>query len=574
MPVFRPASGPAFRPAFRSASSIRSDSSDVDVLAGVELAKLQRQVRILESNRRAYVVESREIMRRQMDQVKRLRRENEDLVRRLVVAQNRVNRRQDQSTCDTLRSLLSQRDEALQQITEEKKQLALLDKEIQAWKKRLDDQKQSIGRARARQVRQQKMQLQKRTQTAKNQLYKVSTDFSSRLVLNSQLRDDIETLQIDHKRFQQQHKQLETEMLEARKAVATMVSTSAAAYEARDEAQARLTQLKEKAERDRRQYEIEMKELLRLQENDRRVSEFIAVKLQERAITEEAMLAKKKKEQKRKQDPDEEELKSYNDVVNKILEVTGTTDLKAALDRYIQVEERNFAQFNYVNEQNNQKELLQEQIKKLRHKIEEVKKRESQKEAERRSQLKQVEAQQEEAAKEANHLESKLKGVSKIWEQIKNEIESLFWKLQCDQAALEHILGGTTAVRNENVPIYLSSIEKKTSELLAMYSLMLAEEQDKPFDTVETVQLILGQNFQKQPQAIHPRPPSTGHKHDPIAEEDQKPLTHEELKEKVMKDILSKPAALTLKKSSQSDIANVHYGSSATKKYTHSSQFE
>ncbi|XP_008116649.1 outer dynein arm-docking complex subunit 1 [Anolis carolinensis] len=565
MPFIRPVSGPVFRPVFRSASSIRSESSDVDVLAGVELAKLQRQVRILENNRRSYIVESREIMRRQMDQVKRLRKENEDLVRRLAVARNRINQKGDKSKFNTLRSLLRQRDEVVQQITEEKKHIALLDKEIQVWNKRLDDQKQSVGRA--RQLRQQKIQLQKRTRIVNNQLYKVSTDFSSRMALNSQLRDDITTLQIEHKRFEQLYKQLETEMLEARKAVATIVSTSAAANEARDEAQARLTQLKEKAERDRRQYEIEMKELLRLQENDRRMSEFIAIKLQERAMTEEALLAKKKNEEKRKhENPEEEQLKSYNDVVNKILELTGTSDLKAALDRYTQVEERNFAQFNYVNEQNNQKELLQEQIKQLRHKIEEVKKREQEKEAERCLQLKQIEARQEKAAKKANYLESKLKSASKIWEQLKNGIESLFGKLQCDQAALEHILGGTATVRSENVPLYLCSIEKKTSELLAMYSLKRSEEQDKPFDTVETVQLFLGQKFQKLPQAINLRPPTTGHKHDPIAEEDRKPLTHKELKEKVMKDILSKPPALTLKKSSQSDIGNVRHGSSATKK--------
>lgn len=63
----------------------------------------------------------------------------------------------------------------------------------------------------------------------------------------------------------------------------------------RDEAHARLGQLRDKAEKDLKQYISEMKELERFLENDRRVSEFVNIKLQERTFTEEALRAKAKK---------------------------------------------------------------------------------------------------------------------------------------------------------------------------------------------------------------------------------------------------------------------------------------
>ncbi|XP_072832857.2 outer dynein arm-docking complex subunit 1 [Pogona vitticeps] len=554
-------------PYFKSASSLRSDSTDMDLegLAEGELAKLQRQFRLLEGNRHAYALESREIIRRQMAEVKRLEKENEDLLRRQAVAEARSNMKQEKVKSDTLRSLLGQRDEVEQQIIQEKKRIAQLDKEIQSWQKQLAERKQMAGSETL--IQEQKAHLQKRIETVENQLDKASSEFSSQLVLNSQLREDLEILRVGHDRFELLYKQLEMELLNTRKAIGAIISTSSAAYDARDEAQARLSQLQEKAAKDRRQHETEVKELDRILDNDRRMSEFIAIKLQERVLTEEALRAKKKKDEERKRkDPEEELFESYNVAVDKILEITDSAHLNVALNKYIKGEEHNFAQFNYVNEQNNQKEQLWEHISELCREIEEVRKQENQKEMEQLSRLQEAEAQQEEIVKQGNQTALKLKAIQKIWDQFKNAIESLFWKLQCDHSALENMLGGTTTARDENVAIYLGLIEQKANDLLTMYSFSLAEEQDRPYDTVETAQLLLGQTPETRPQPIHLRPPTAGPGHEPIAEEDQRPLTHEELKEKVLKDVLSKAGALSLKKHLHSEAATIHSGSAASKK--------
>lgn len=55
------------------------------------------------------------------------------------------------------------------------------------------------------------------------------------------------------------------------------------------------------------------------------------------------------------------------------------------------------------------------------------------------------------------------------------EIESLFWKLECDHSSLEKVLGGTTTAQDKNVAIYLSIIEQKVNQLLTMYSYKKAE---------------------------------------------------------------------------------------------------
>ena len=55
------------------------------------------------------------------------------------------------------------------------------------------------------------------------------------------------------------------------------------AYEARNEAQAKITALKDKNEKEVAQYNIELKELTRVLEHDRKLKTFMGIKSQDRA---------------------------------------------------------------------------------------------------------------------------------------------------------------------------------------------------------------------------------------------------------------------------------------------------
>uniref|UniRef100_A0A8C5SWW2 ODAD1 central coiled coil region domain-containing protein n=1 Tax=Laticauda laticaudata TaxID=8630 RepID=A0A8C5SWW2_LATLA len=412
-------------PFFKSASSLRSEGSDADLegIAEGELAKLQRQFRLLEGDRHAYALESRETIRRQMVEVKRLEKENEDLRYKQAVAEGHANQKKEKAQSEILRSLLIERDAVKEQIMKEKKRIAHLDQEIETWENRLADRKQMMGSDSM--IQEQRAHLQRKIQSVENQLDKISSEFSSQLVLNSQLREDLEILRVGHDHFEQQYKDLEEELLETRKTIINVVSTSSAAYDARDEAHARLGQLRDKAEKDLKQYVSEMKELERFLENDRRMSEFVNIKLQERTFTEEALKAKaKKQEERRRKDSEEELLESYCNAFDKLLELTGSKDLNMALDTFVKDRERNFAQFNYVNEQNSQKDRLWEEIHELCHEIQEIQKRNSQREAQQLLQLHETEGQQEDTVKEANQAEQNVKRFLKIWEQLKSAIES------------------------------------------------------------------------------------------------------------------------------------------------------
>jgi len=55
-------------------------------------------------------------------------------------------------------------------------------------------------------------------------------------------------------------------------------------------------------------------------------------------------------------------VESYEAAFERIKEMTGEDDIDAVVNKFIEVEDRNFALFNYVNELNNKIDILNDQI--------------------------------------------------------------------------------------------------------------------------------------------------------------------------------------------------------------------
>ena len=67
-------------------------------------------------------------------------------------------------------------------------------------------------------------------------------------------------------------------------------------------------------------------------------------------------------EAEKKKESQEDSVETYEAAFQKIKEMTGEEDLDLLVKRFITVEDTNFALFNYVNEQNNEIEKLNDEI--------------------------------------------------------------------------------------------------------------------------------------------------------------------------------------------------------------------
>lgn len=80
-------------------------------------------------------------------------------------------------------------------------------------------------------------------------------------------------------------------------------------------------------------------------------------------------LEKEQREAEIKKENQEDSVDSYERAWERIREITGEEEVDLLVRRFIEVEDRNFALFNYVNEQHNEIELLQEQIQQVKSKV-------------------------------------------------------------------------------------------------------------------------------------------------------------------------------------------------------------
>ena len=67
-------------------------------------------------------------------------------------------------------------------------------------------------------------------------------------------------------------------------------------------------------------------------------------------------------EAEKKKESQEDSVETYEEAFQRIRAMTGEDDIDVLVNRFIEVEDTNFALFNYVNEQNNEIEKLNEEI--------------------------------------------------------------------------------------------------------------------------------------------------------------------------------------------------------------------
>ncbi|XP_063410903.1 outer dynein arm-docking complex subunit 1-like [Mytilus trossulus] len=551
--------------------SARSDTSDADLegMAEQELVKLQRQYRIMEGDRAAYTEESQNLIRKQKASIGQLESEKQELLKELRLAESRSNQDKDDVNTDTLVTLAEVKDENETDIDEEKKMHIELDAEIRKWEKKIKDQHKNMGGVHM--SSQHTVQMQKTVRTLENRLDQSKQAFCKQLSENAKQRDEIESLRVERNRFDNLYKKLEKELQQLQKKKGELIESSTQAYDARDEAQAKIILLKEKADKDLQQHQAEMKELLRVIDHDRALREFMGIKGQERQEDPQLVAWRQKKESQeaeRKKESQEDSVETYEMAFERIREMTGEEDLDLLVNRFIEVEDRNFALFNFVNEQNNEIEKLNDEIKDIENEIEKFKLTGIELEDKRKKILKELEDQQASSSKEADEYEQKNKEISKILDQLRAGIDSLFNKINCDRSAIDDMLGAASGVTDSNMIQYLGIIEQRTNELLAIQSYIGSKDTDQTrFE--KTGPGLLGEGPAAPQQQLPILPPSVGDEYDSegsdASEDEARPFTRAELQSRVMKTVRKRESAAK-KDAHKYDLSNAREKTQKSKK--------
>ncbi|KAK5872650.1 hypothetical protein PBY51_013332 [Eleginops maclovinus] len=482
-------------PRGRSVTSARSDGSDVDIdgTAESEIAKLQRQFRIMEGDRQAYTIHAREQIRKQKQELENLLKEQEELNRNLGACKSLSRQQQDSEDTQSLRVLLEQRDMLEEEMVKEKQCQKELEKEVANMELKLAE-------------------LRKREQL---------------------------------------HNRLDKELYEVRKKIGETVNLSTAAYDARVEAQSKMTMMREKAVKDLAQYNAEMKELERVIAHECTLKEFMSTKCSERSGQDEGtelghrQLSELKEQ--RRMDSGEESLDALDEVFQRIETVTGEDNLDLLVTRFIQVEDRNFALFNFVNEQNNEAEALRDRINQTQAEIEQFGVASLQQEQDHRSLLRDIDEQQKETESQAEDYENQASIMGKILDQIKTGVNGIFSEMECDRSVIEDMLGSSTGISENNIMSYLGLVEQKTNELLTIQAYLTSKDLEKDYNPKDLAKFLLGQNPELLQQSVSIKPALNSVEYDaeesPVTDEEERPLSQGELRRKIIRGVLKKESS-------------------------------
>nr|XP_014707678.1 outer dynein arm-docking complex subunit 1 isoform X4 [Equus asinus] len=523
-----------------SARSTRSEDGSEVFPEGLdwELSRLQRQCKVMEGERRAYGKEVHQRINKQLEEIQRLQEVRDKLQVQISVAQSQVKRLRDGERLENMGHLLKCQAQAQAEVKELQEQTRALDRQIQEWETRI----YALGKdSRAPGViLDQKVKVRRRIKILENQLDRVTCRFDTQLVRNAALREELDLLRIERNRYLNVDRKLQKEIQHLRHTVDALMVSSTSAYAVREEAKAKMGMLRERAEKEGAQNDTEVQTLqrqiahleqlhrfLKLKNNDRQPDPVIVAKRDKRA--QEVADGFRKTSQ-------EKLVLRYEDALNRLSQLTGESDPDLLVEKYLEMEERNFAEFNFINEQNSELEHLQDEIKGMQEAMASTRASEANRRSLQEQQRAELQQRVDEVHAEAESLEARFQVFRGQLEKLKADIQQLFTKAQCDSTVIKDLLGVKTFMRDRDIGLFLGLIEKRLVELLTVQAFL--DSQTYTSSLASAALLVLGQSPEDLvKKVVAPQLPENLEDPPGFEAKDDYPMSKEELLSQVVKSV-------------------------------------
>ncbi|XP_069670366.1 coiled-coil domain-containing protein 63 isoform X2 [Periplaneta americana] len=461
-----------------------ADDLDMDQLAEAELARLKRQYRIMEGDRGSYAQESNIVLKRQRKIIKILEAEKQELLTNLTVAKSCQNETKDSRVAAELERLQDVIDKSTDDIKSEKLQLSELKWQIKKVERELVElKKHDIS---DRRVLQRELKTRRNISNLENRLGVTTEKFNMMVATNGKLREEINHLLKERTYFNKLYQQLVGRFNAGKKMMVDLVEQATLAYDQREEAQNKLRALKDRGKQDLLQQSQEMRELQRRLDHDIKLQDFLGVKGQQRIMAD--LEAKEAQKRKKKREAAEHLIATYEDILSQIKEFTGECEIDRLTAQFVKQEEENFAIFNYVNELNNEVELLQDQVCELRKKIDDQRDVNNRRALEEQETLARLAYTLAEKRKSADTVANKLEECEALLKKLLDGINRIFHLVRCDNAPILSLLGDNAQVTSYNVMLYLGIIGRRTNDLMSVVYYM-EHMDDKPSSLIQEEEL-------------------------------------------------------------------------------------
>ncbi|KAJ1093087.1 hypothetical protein NDU88_006196 [Pleurodeles waltl] len=459
----------------------RSTAKDreLDMQAENEMRRVQQQFHIMEVNQKAYKDRTRLILEQQKKEFTALNQEHGAMTFSINMTTSPRNIAGDAVNVVELRDLLESKDKIDAEIQEMRALVARLDAQIMELEDKITKQKGLMSVSKSAQETLKKL---KRIRNLENQLNLTTVNFDIMLTKNAKLREQIEDYRRQRAAFSSYYRRLLRELNQHKAVMTSAIETSAHAFDQTMEAEARIAAMKERHAKEVAMYHIEVTELIRKLDHEKKLKDFMKIKTSERLEFGEQEIRRKRevlaaeKERKEKYDLFER----YQAVYDQLVEPSDHEDVDSLISDYTEKEEKNFSTFTYINQLHQEVDRLYEKIKDVAIDLTNLQTEHRHTDEDKSSTLRDSEVKLQKFTEDANRYEQEYKESSKALDQLMLSIEHLFKAMDCNPEVIHRLLGGTEGITHATMMLYFSVIEEKANELLRIHALQRLKDVEEP----------------------------------------------------------------------------------------------
>jgi len=459
------------------AISSYSDTSSIDeeTLLQQELARLQRQYRVMENERKEKTLNARILRGTQETAIAQLEKELKELDTNMKLANSPGMKKQDRENSKTLKNFMMSQDEYLRLVNKETEDIQSLDRQISEIEEKINAQHRQMGGV--HNSHQRHVTTQHTIRVLENRLNKATREFNEMLAQNAKLREDIQHLRNQRGIFDTIHKRLCKNLVGKKREQLELIEQSTQAFDQRDEAEQKMATLQDRNQKDLAQYNMEYKELMRQLDHDTALKKFLLDKAQERwELAESCANERKKNFEAKSERQAEKTLKEYLDAFRAIKTITGEDQNEKLVERFIEMEDQNFAMFTYVNEINNQLERKNDEIRVLENEIKIYKADAEQSIEAKMTELAEVDVIYQSKSASADIKSTQMAEQTSLLSDLRAGVSTIFENTGCSKEQIKNRLGNQTEVTNQNIMDYLSVIEEKANDMVKRHIIVSASD--------------------------------------------------------------------------------------------------
>ena len=510
--------------------------------AEIALEELRRKYKIMEGNRKSYVEDAQNHIRRQRQTIDKLKFDNSQLKNELSEELKDASLNPAPSTQAEILRLADFADLYTRKIEMERRRVEELDQHLALSDAKIVEQRRAMGGANA--SKEGDVAIAKQVKVLETKLDRTLTQFNEALARNKVLRADIDNLRLERMNFDAVYRKMEKELAAKKREMSNIIEISNVSYEARDQAHNEIASLRAMGDKEQSAFDAEMRELAGILEYDRKMKEArmrnklkaAELGLQFSEDGEESKLNKKGIKGNWGVDGGSKAIQVYEEAFKQIQEATGMTDIDDLVTSFIAAEDQNFSLFNFVNELNQETEKLEETAADLRSEIRKFSGSDSIADEQRKQMVKELELKINRTDANTAQYERRTEATARTVNALRVGLKSMYDKLGCDNESNRELLGDE-GVTDSNMLTYLGVVEQRAGEVMQMYAAAsTGHDQTAIREMLGSTGPLTPGKFGSTMSIV---PPSTAAEERDGSESeeeiDDRPLTREELQAKTMR---------------------------------------